>query len=131
VIVTTPQSLALADAARGISMFAKVSVPVLGYVANMASFTCPDCNKTHAIFGVGAAREFGQQHDLQLLQELPLDPALGAAADDGTPAFAANPDGQLAALFRQLAAKVGATLAGRDIDRGAAFNVVAKGSDQP
>lgn len=120
-IVTTPQSLALADAVRGINMFAKVSIPVLGYVANMTSFKCPDCGTAHAIFGAGAGQQLATQHGIELLAELPLDSALGATATDGTPLLAAAPASELAQLFRVLASKAGAVVSQKSVDRSAAF----------
>ena len=116
IVVSTPQALALADALRGVQMFAKLSIPVLGYVANMTSFICPDCGSEHEIFGVGKAARLADQAGLELLATLPLNPQV---ADLQKPAFAANPNDAFAYAFRELAVRVGVSLLRRPVDRGA------------
>ncbi|MBF2734663.1 MAG: Mrp/NBP35 family ATP-binding protein [Betaproteobacteria bacterium AqS2] len=116
VIVTTPQELAIADARRGVKMFEKVSVPVLGYVANMIHFICPGCGAKHEVFGPGAAGQFGRELKLSSLAELPLDSRIGTSAE---PVLLANPEAPVSAAFRELAVRVGVELLKRPVDRGA------------
>lgn len=128
VIVTTPHELALADAERGVSMFGKVSVPVLGYVANMASFTCPGCGARHELFGKGAAGRLSGDLGLEALAELPLDPRMGSGGP-GSLAVIEDPDGHTAWTFRDMAASVGAALLRKSLDRSAAFPKVVVRED--
>lgn len=85
VIVTTPQTVAIDDARKGLRMFGKHDTPVLGIVENMSSFRCPDCESTHAIFGEGGGRSFADEVDMPFLGELPLDPKVRERGDDGDP----------------------------------------------
>ena len=121
VVVTTPQELALTDAVRGLQMFQRVSIPVLGYVANMATYRCPDCGSEHAIFGDSAEARLSKRLGVAELARLPLDPQLGAACAAGTPTMAADPDSELAQIFRTLANRTGAALAAKASDRSTAF----------
>lgn len=121
VVVTTPQALAAADARRGIAMFQKVSVPVLGLVENMAAFRCPECGTMHRIFGEGGAQKLCDEFGCELLGELPLDPAIRAAADAGAPTVVADPDGEAAQIYRRMAVRVGVKVAQKARDRSAAF----------
>ncbi len=105
VMVTTPQEVALADVRRGITMFAKVEVPVLGIVENMSYFECPDNGKKYDIFGRGGGAEVAKQYNLPLLAEIPIDPAIRIGGDEGKPAV--EIDGSAAQkAFHQLAVKV-------------------------
>ena len=121
VVVTTPQALAAADAQRGIVMFNKVSVPVLGLVENMALFRCPGCGAAHRIFGEGGARRLCEKHDSELLGELPLDPAIRDSIDSGRPTVVSDPDGEASQIYRKIAVRVGVKIAQRSRDRSAAF----------
>ena len=121
VVVTTPQALAAADARRGIVMFNKVSVPVLGLVENMALFRCPGCGASHRIFGEGGARKLCEEHDAELLGELPLDPAIRDSIDSGRPTLVSDPEGEAAQIYRRIAVRVGVKIAQRARDRSAAF----------
>src|SRR6185437_2847885 len=85
VIVSTPQDLALVDARKGIAMFKKTAVPILGLVENMSVFVCPDCGKSHAIFGHGGAKEMAEQSGVPFLGEIPLVPRIRQSSDQGTP----------------------------------------------
>lgn len=118
IVVSTPQDLAIADALRGVGMFAKLSIPVLGYVANMASFVCPSCGAAHELFGAGAAEELGERGQLPLLAKLPLEPRVARLQE---PALAADDRDAFAQLFRELATEVGVRLLARPIDRGASI----------
>ena len=103
VIVSTPQDLSLIDARRGITMFRKVDVPILGIIENMSHFICPDCGGTHAIFGQGGARAEAARLNVPFLGEVPLTMELRAASDAGTPITARDPDGMLGQIYTRIA----------------------------
>jgi ATP-binding protein involved in chromosome partitioning len=106
VIVSTPQDLALLDARRGVSMFKRVNVPVLGVVENMSYFLCPHCGERSDIFGHGGARKEADRLGVPFLGEVPLDIAIREKSDAGLPVVATEPDGPLAKVYRDIAAKV-------------------------
>jgi ATP-binding protein involved in chromosome partitioning len=106
VIVSTPQDLALVDARRGIAMFRRVNVPVLGIVENMSYFMCPHCGERSDIFGHGGARAEAERLGVPFLGEVPLDIAIREKSDAGLPVVAADPDGANATIFRDIAARV-------------------------
>ena len=106
VVVSTPQDIALIDAKKGIAMFNKTQVPILGIVENMSMFTCPDCGSSHAIFGHGGARETAEKLDVPFLGESPLVPRIRETSDAGTPVAVSAPDGPEAQAFLELAKKV-------------------------
>ena len=106
VIVSTPQDLALIDARRGVGMFRKVNVPVLGIVENMSYFIAPDTGKRYDIFGHGGARLEAERIGAPFLGEVPLDMALRENSDNGTPLTATEPDGEHAKIYRDIATKV-------------------------
>jgi len=110
VIVSTPQDIALIDARKGISMFRKTEVPILGIVENMSQFVCPDCGSRHDIFGHGGARETAQKLGVPFLGEIPLVPRIRELSDAGTPVSVTAPDGPEAAAFLALAQEVAVTL---------------------
>jgi ATP-binding protein involved in chromosome partitioning len=110
VIVSTPQDIALIDARKGIAMFNKTQVPILGVVENMSMFTCPDCGSNHAIFGHGGARETAEKLDVPFLGEIPLVPRIRETSDSGQPVSVSVPDGPEAKAFLDLAKKVAASL---------------------
>lgn len=112
VIVSTPQDLALIDARRGVAMFKKVEVPVLGIVENMSYFLCPHCGGRSDVFGHGGARHEAERIGVPFLGEVPLDLAIRETSDDGRPVVATNPDGPHAAVYRAIAGEVAAALAG-------------------
>lgn len=93
VIVSTPQDIALIDARRGIEMFKKVNVPILGVIENMSSFCCPNCNRVTPIFGHGGARLESEKRGIPFLGEIPLDMAIRQTSDDGRPIVATDPEG--------------------------------------
>jgi ATP-binding protein involved in chromosome partitioning len=92
-IVSTPQDIALIDARRGIAMFQKVSIPILGLIENMSSFCCPTCNHVTPIFGHGGARTEAMRRGIPYLGEIPLDMQIRQTSDDGRPIVAVEPDG--------------------------------------
>jgi len=112
VIVSTPQDLALIDARRGIAMFRRVNVPVLGIVENMSTFICPHCGTRSDIFGHGGARHEAERLGVPFLGEVPLDMAIREKSDAGQPVVASAPDGPLAQCYRDIAARVRDGLAG-------------------
>lgn len=128
-LVTTPQELSFADALRGLNMFKKVSIPVLGFVENMTSFTCPDCGTKHRLFGTGAGAKLTNDHGLRKLLDLPFDPRIRAEADSGTPTVAARPDSAVSLEFRKLAARTGAAIALLTADRSMAFPKIVVSDD--
>jgi ATP-binding protein involved in chromosome partitioning len=106
VIVSTPQDLALIDARRGIAMFKRVNVPVLGIVENMSYFLCPECGTRSDVFGHGGARHEAERLGVPFLGEVPLHMTIREKSDSGLPVVATEPDGPLAAVYRDIAAKV-------------------------
>ncbi|HEY6994802.1 MAG TPA: iron-sulfur cluster carrier protein ApbC [Xanthobacteraceae bacterium] len=112
VIVSTPQDLALVDARRGVAMFKRVNVPVLGVVENMSYFLCPHCGTRSDIFGHGGARREAERLGVPFLGEVPLHMAIREKSDAGLPVVATEPDGEHARIYRDIAAKVRAQLAG-------------------
>ena len=112
VIVSTPQDVALIDARRGVRMFEKVNVPVLGLVENMSVFCCPNCGHRAEIFGHGGARREAERLGVEFLGELPLALNIRELADAGTPIVAARPDTPEAAGYRRIAARLWEKLQG-------------------
>jgi ATP-binding protein involved in chromosome partitioning len=106
VIVSTPQDLALIDARRGIAMFRRVNVPVLGIVENMSYFLCPQCGTRSDIFSHGGARHEAEKLGVPFLGEVPLHMTIREKSDSGLPVVATEPDGALAAIYRGIAEKV-------------------------
>ena len=106
VIVSTPQDLALIDARRGIAMFRRVNVPVLGVVENMSMFICPHCGARSDIFGHGGARHEAERLGVPFLGEVPLAMDIREKSDAGAPVVATEPDGPHAKIFREIAARV-------------------------
>ncbi len=106
VIVSTPQDLALIDARKGLAMFQRVEVPVLGIVENMSTFVCPHCGKRTDLFGHGGAKDEAERLGVPFLGEVPLDIAIRRTSDEGKPIVASDPDGSQAAAYRAIAAAV-------------------------
>jgi len=119
VIVSTPQDLALIDARRGIAMFRRVDVPVLGIVENMSYFLCPQCGTRTDIFGHGGARHEAERLGVPFLGEVPLHIDIREKSDAGLPVVATDPDGPHAKTYRAIAARVRESLAGAGIGRAA------------
>jgi ATP-binding protein involved in chromosome partitioning len=110
VIVSTPQDLALIDARKGLNMFRKVNVPVLGLVENMSSFVCPHCGEPSNIFGHGGARAEAARLGVAFLGEVPLTLAIRETSDEGRPVVATDPSSPGAVAFREIAARALAEL---------------------
>jgi ATP-binding protein involved in chromosome partitioning len=106
VIISTPQDLSLIDARRGLAMFKKVNVPVLGIVENMSYFQCPHCGTRSDIFGHGGARHEAERLGVPFLGEIPLHMSIRATSDAGTPVVESEPDGPYAAIYRAIGARV-------------------------
>jgi ATP-binding protein involved in chromosome partitioning len=106
VIISTPQDLSLIDARRGLAMFKKVDVPVLGIVENMSYFQCPHCGTRSDIFGHGGARQEAERLGVPFLGEIPLHMSVRATSDSGTPIVESEPNGPYAALYREIGGKV-------------------------
>ncbi len=114
VIVSTPQDLALIDARKGLNMFRRVDVPVLGIVENMSYFSCPECGHRAEIFGHGGARAEAEKLGVPFLGEIPLDIEVRRRSDEGQPIVISDPDSHHAALYRDLAARVWAEVEKED-----------------
>ncbi|MDN6229030.1 MAG: iron-sulfur cluster carrier protein ApbC, partial [Enterobacterales bacterium] len=110
VVVTTPQDIALLDAMKGIVMFEKVHVPVLGVVENMSIHVCSNCGFHEPIFGTGGAEKLAEKYKIRLLGQLPLHISLREDLDRGAPTMACRPDSEFSLIYRQLAANVAAQL---------------------
>jgi ATP-binding protein involved in chromosome partitioning len=121
VIVTTPQDIALADARKGLKMFEKVSVPVLGIVENMSVHICSNCGHSEHIFGAGGGARMAQQYGVRLLGELPLDAQVRAEADGGAPTVVAAPHSARARPYFEMARRTAGALAVRSRDRSSLF----------
>ena len=120
-IVTTPQDIALADARKGLKMFEKVAVPVLGIVENMSIHVCSNCGHAEHIFGAGGGAKMAEQYGVALLGELPLDAHIREEADGGRPTVVAAPDSPRARAYFEMARRAGAALARRARDRSSLF----------
>jgi ATP-binding protein involved in chromosome partitioning len=121
IIVTTPQDIALADARKGLKMFEKVSIPVLGIVENMSIHICSNCGHEEHIFGSGGGSRMAEEYDVRLLGELPLDAHIREEADGGRPTVMSAPDSPRAAAYLEMARRAAATLARRARDRSSLF----------
>ena len=117
VIVSTPQDLALIDARKGLNMFKKVNVPILGIVENMSYFTCTKCGERHDIFGHGGARAEAARVGVPFLGEVPLDLEVRLRSDSGQPVVATLPNSQHAAIYRDIARQVWVTLEGGGLSK--------------
>ena len=117
VIVSTPQDIALLDARKGLNMFRKVDVPVLGIVENMSYFLCPHCGGRSEIFSHGGARQEADRLGTEFLGEVPLDLEIRQTSDGGTPITVADPDNPHALVFRQMAARIWEKVAGAGAER--------------
>ena len=110
IIVSTPQDLALIDARKGLNMFRKVNVPILGIIENMSHFLCTACGAKHEIFGNGGAKAEAAKLGVPFLGEVPLEMAIRATSDEGMPIVASQPDSPLSSHYRAIALMVLDTL---------------------
>ena len=121
VIVTTPQDIALLDARKGLKMFEKVGIPILGIVENMSVHICSNCGHAEPIFGSGGGEKMCSDYGVSLLGQLPLDMGIRLSADSGKPTVAAEPDGKIAAIYKQIARKVAVKVGEKAQDHSAKF----------
>jgi len=121
VIVTTPQDIALLDAKKGIKMFEKVGVPILGIVENMAVHICSNCGHVEHIFGVDGGKKMASEYAMDYLGALPLAMAIREQADSGRPTVVADPEGDVAALYKAVARKVAVAIAAKNKDFSSKF----------
>src|SRR6201999_1439434 len=112
IIVSTPQDLALIDARKGLAMFQKVDVPVLGIIENMSTFICPKCGERSDIFGHGGAEREAEKLGLPFLGGVPLDMEIRIRSDEGRPIVATSPDGAHAQIYKDIATKAWAEMQG-------------------
>ena len=125
VIVTTPQDIALIDARKGIKMFEKVGVPILGIVENMAVHVCENCGKVEHIFGEEGGKRLATEYKMDYLGALPLNLSIRVQADSGRPTVVSDPDGEIAALYKRVARQVAVKIAERSKDFSAKFPTIA------
>jgi ATP-binding protein involved in chromosome partitioning len=125
VIVTTPQDIALLDAKKGLKMFEKVGVPILGLVENMAVYCCPNCGHTEHIFGQDGGKHMAAQYGLDYLGALPLNLSIREQADAGRPSVVSEPEGEIAALYKAVARQVAVKVAKRARDFSAKFPTIS------
>jgi len=121
VIVTTPQDIALLDARKGLKMFEKVGVPILGIVENMAMHACSACGHVEHIFGQGGGERMARDYGVDYLGGLPLDIRIREQTDSGRPTVVAEPDGAIAASYRAIARKVAVKIAEKARDVSSKF----------
>jgi len=111
VIVTTPQDIALLDARKGLKMFEKVGIPILGIVENMSTHICSKCGHAEPIFGTGGGARMSQDYGVDLLGQLPLDIGIRLQADSGKPTVVSDPDGPVSVIYKSIARKVAVKIA--------------------
>ena len=121
IIVTTPQDIALLDAKKGIKMFQKVGVPILGIVENMAVHVCSNCGHVEHIFGADGGKRMAAEYEMDYLGALPLSIQIRLQADSGRPTVVADPDGELAAIYKAVARKVAVAIAAKNKDFSSKF----------
>ena len=127
VIVTTPQDIALIDARKGLKMFEKVGIPILGIVENMSVHICPQCGHESHIFGEGGAARMSKDYGTELLGQLPLDAAIRQQADSGKPTLVSDPDGRVSQIYKQIARRCSVRIAESQKDMTSKFpNIVVQ-----
>ena len=129
VIVTTPQDIALLDAKKGIKMFEKVGVPILGIVENMAVHVCAKCGHVEHIFGEEGGKRLAEEYKMDYLGALPLDLSIRVQADSGRPTVVSDPDGEIAGLYKKVARQVAVKIAQRSKDFSAKFPTISVSKD--
>ena len=125
VVVTTPQDIALLDARKGVKMFEKVGVPVLGIVENMAMHVCSQCGHAEPIFGTGGGQKMAVDYNLPYLGALPLDINIRLQADGGQPSVIADPDGEVAGIYKAVARQVAVSVAGMAKDHSSKLSAIS------
>src|SRR5712671_264108 len=127
VIVTTPQDIALIDARKGLKMFEKVGIPILGIVENMSFHVCPECGHESHIFGTGGGQKMSKDYGVELLGQLPLDESIQQQADSGKPTVVSDPEGKVAEIYRRIARRCAVKIAESQRDMTSKFpNIVVQ-----
>jgi ATP-binding protein involved in chromosome partitioning len=121
VIVTTPQDIALLDARKGLKMFEKVGIPILGIVENMAIHVCTQCGHAEHIFGSGGGERMAKDYEVEYLGGLPLDIRIREQTDSGCPTVVAEPDGAISLAYKQIARRIAVKIADRAKDMSLKF----------
>ena len=129
VIVTTPQDIALLDARKGLKMFEKVGIPILGIVENMSTHICSNCGHAEAIFGEGGGEKMCGEYGVDFLGALPLTMSIRQQADSGKPTVVADPDGPIAVIYKQIARKIAIKVAEKAKDMSAKFPTIVVKND--
>ncbi len=129
VIVTTPQDIALLDARKGLKMFEKVGIPILGIVENMSTHTCSNCGHTEPIFGTGGGEKMCKDYNVELLGALPLDIKIREHTDAGKPSVIAEPEGKIAEIYRLIARRVAVKIAESTEDHSELFAKIVMDND--
>jgi ATP-binding protein involved in chromosome partitioning len=129
VIVTTPQDIALLDAKKGLKMFEKVGVPILGLVENMSVYVCPKCGHTEHIFGADGGRKMAAEYGVDDLGALPLNLSIREQADAGHPTVVAEPEGEIAAIYKAMARRIAVKIAQRAKDFSSKFPTITISKD--
>ncbi len=124
IIVTTPQDIALLDAKKGLKMFEKVGVPILGIVENMAVYVCPNCGHSEHIFGADGGKKMAAEYDVGYLGALPLNLSIREQADAGRPTVVADPEGEVASIYKAVARQVAVKVAAKAKDFSAKFPTI-------
>ncbi len=125
IIVTTPQDIALLDARKGLKMFEKVNIPILGIVENMSTHICSKCGHEEHIFGAGGGELMAKDYNVDLLGSLPLDIGIRLQADSGNPTVIADPDSKVAGIYKEIARKAAIKIANTSLDHSSKFpNIV-------
>ena len=125
IIVTTPQDIALLDAKKGLKMFEKVGVPILGIVENMAVYCCPNCGHTEHIFGADGGKKMAAEYQVDYLGALPLNLSIREQADSGRPTVVSDPDGEIAATYKAVARQVAVKIALKAKDFSSKFPTIS------
>ncbi len=129
VIVTTPQDIALLDARKGVKMFEKVGIPILGVVENMSTHICSNCGHVEEIFGAGGGEKMATDFDIEFLGKLPLQLSIREQTDSGKPTVVAEPDGAVAGIYKDIARKVAVKVAEQAKDMSAKFPTIVVKND--
>jgi len=125
VIVTTPQDIALLDARKGLKMFEKVGIPILGIVENMSTHVCSNCGHAESIFGEGGGEKMCREYEVDFLGALPLTMSIREQTDSGRPSVVADPEGQIAAIYKSIARKIAVKVAEKAKDMSSKFPTIS------
>jgi len=129
VIVTTPQDIALLDARKGLKMFEKVDIPIIGVVENMSTHICSNCGHEEAVFGTGGGAKMCAEYGVDFLGALPLNLSIREQADSGRPTVVADPEGPIAVVYKQIARRVAVKVAEKAKDMSSKFPTIVVKND--